>query len=113
VFGAWGAGTGASVKHSPEACEPDTLFLEVDNSCFDPALKAHVCGTHTSHGGSTQLNNPLFVPPRPACRFVKLACECVLRHLPADSSEAQQQWPVALALAAAEAVGHARQHLER
>lgn len=42
-----------------------------------------------------------------------VACKCVLKQLPADSLEAQQQWPYALALAAGEAVAYAKQHLDR
>jgi hypothetical protein len=42
-----------------------------------------------------------------------VACKCVLKQLPADSMEAQQQWPYALALAAGEAVAYAKQHLDR
>lgn len=42
-----------------------------------------------------------------------VACKCVLKQLPADSLEAQKQWPYALALAAGEAVAYAKQHLDR
>lgn len=48
-----------------------------------------------------------------ACRLTHVACKCVLTQLPADSLEAQQQWPYALALAAGEAVAYAKQHLDR
>lgn len=47
------------------------------------------------------------------CRFVRLTCRSVLKHMPASGAEAQQQWPYALSLAAAEAVNYAKQHLDR
>jgi hypothetical protein len=48
-----------------------------------------------------------------SCRLVQVACKCVLKQLPAESLEVQQQWPCALALVAAEAVAYARHHLDR
>jgi hypothetical protein len=47
------------------------------------------------------------------CRLLHVSCKVLLKHLPAASQGSQQQWPLALALAAGEAVNYAKQHLGR
>jgi hypothetical protein len=42
-----------------------------------------------------------------------VSCKVLLKQLPAASQGAQQQWPMALTLAAGEAVTYAKQQLER